>query len=73
MVFLKEFFEKVDFEKIKSVDYKKHEALRKCHCVSTVVNHLRPSVSAPFEPQILHFVNFTPCEKLIPIRHFWQM
>ena len=25
------------------------------------------------EPQISHFVNFTPCEELVQIRHFWQM
>ena len=25
------------------------------------------------EPQILRFVNFTPCEELVSTRHFWQM
>ena len=25
------------------------------------------------EPQISHFVNFTLCEEMVPIRHFWQM
>ena len=25
------------------------------------------------EPQISHFANFTPCEELVPKRHFWQM
>ena len=27
----------------------------------------------PVEPQILHFANFTPCEELVPKRHFWKM
>ena len=25
------------------------------------------------EPQISHFANFTPCEELVPIFHFWEM
>ena len=25
------------------------------------------------EPQISHFANFTPCEELVPKRHFWKM
>ena len=25
------------------------------------------------EPQISHFTNFTPCEELVPKRHFWKM
>ena len=25
------------------------------------------------EPQITHFANFTPCEELVPKRHFWKM
>ena len=27
----------------------------------------------PVEPQISNFANFTPCEELVPKRHFWQM
>ena len=25
------------------------------------------------ELQISHFANFTPCEELVPKRHFWKM
>ena len=25
------------------------------------------------KPQISHFANFTPCEELVPKRHFWKM
>ena len=32
----------------------------------------KPSLS-PVEPQMSHFANFTPCEELVPILHFWKM
>ena len=28
---------------------------------------------SPVEPQFTHFENFTQCEEIVPIRHFWQM
>ena len=30
-------------------------------------------VIALLNRKFLHFANFTPCEELVPTRHFWQM
>ena len=30
-------------------------------------------IEGAVEPKISHFANFTPCEELVPKRHFWKI
>ena len=30
-------------------------------------------IEGTVEPKISHFANFTPCEELVPKRHFWKI
>ena len=34
--------------------------------------HSFEDLGSPVELQISHCANFTPCEELVPKRHFWQ-
>ena len=36
-------------------------------------NDLSSFARSTVKPQISHFINFTPCEELVPRRNFWQM
>ena len=40
---------------------------------STITKSVFILANSANEPQISHFANFTPCEELVPILHFWKM
>ena len=41
--------------------------------LTQVPTHKKYRILCYIEPQISHIANFTPCEELVPILHFWKM